>query len=173
MKKVACFLLISFFATSIIFGQSKILKIGQIAPKIALPTPNGDTITLSSLKGKLVLIDFWATWCAPCVKEQPELKALYVKHANQVKAGKFEILGVSLDKNKENWEKSIEHLKIDWPQVSDLKFWKSQVAKDYAIEDLPFNVLVNEDGLIVAINLHEKKLVNFIDDYLNAKIKQP
>jgi len=143
------------------------LKIGQPAPEISLPTPNGNTVTLSSLRGKVVLIDFWATWCAPCVKEQPELKALYDQHIDHVKAGKFEILGVSLDKSKENWQKSIDRFKIDWLQVSDLMFWKSKVAKDYAIEGLPFNVLVNEQGNILAIDLHGKELEDFISDYLD------
>lgn len=165
MKRTLFFLLATFFASPI-FAQSNILKIGQPAPEISLPTPNGNTVTLSSLKGKLVLIDFWATWCAPCVKEQPELKALYDRHINHVKAGKFEILGVSLDKSKENWQKSINHFKIDWLQVSDLMYWKSKVAKDYAIEGLPFNVVVNEQGNITAINLHGKELEDFIGNYL-------
>jgi peroxiredoxin len=165
MKKAGCFLLALFFANAL-FAQSAVLKIGQPAPAISLPAPNGDIHTLYSLKGKLVLIDFWATWCAPCVKEQPELKVLYNKHINEVKAGKFEILGVSLDKSKENWQKIIKDLKIDWPQVSDLMFWKSPVAKDYGIEDLPFNVLVNEQGNIVAINLHGKALEDFVSNYL-------
>jgi thiol-disulfide isomerase/thioredoxin len=167
MKKAGCFLLVLFFVNAL-FAQSAVLKIGQPAPAISLPAPKGNIQTLSSLKGKLVLIDFWASWCAPCVKEQPELKALYTKHINQVKAGKFEILGVSLDKSKANWQNIIKHLKIDWLQVSDLMFWKSPVAKDYGIEDLPFNVLVNEQGNIVAINLHGKALEDFINSYLNG-----
>jgi peroxiredoxin len=165
MKKAGCFLLVLFSANAL-FAQSAVLKIGQPAPAISLPGTNGNIQTLSSLKGKLVLIDFWATWCAPCVKEQPELKVLYNKHINQIKAGEFEILGVSLDKSKENWQKIIKDLKIDWPQVSDLMFWKSPVAKDYGIEDLPFNVLVNEQGNIVAINLHGKALEDFVSNYL-------
>lgn len=116
-----------------------------------------------------MLIDFWATWCAPCVKEQPELKALYEKYANSVKNGKFEILGVSLDKSKENWQKTIERFKIDWLQVSDLKFWKSPVAKDYGIEGLPFNVLIDEQGKIIAINLHGKELEELVHKYLNVE----
>ena len=171
MKKILFLLLVSFLFTTGVFAQNTVLKVGQAAPAISLPTPYGKVITLASLKGKLVLIDFWATWCAPCVKEQPELKAIYNKHANEVKAGRFEILGISLDKNKENWQKSIEQYKIDWPQVSDLKFWKSQVAKDYAIEDLPFNVVVDEQGKIVAINLHGKELEGFIDNYLKSPNK--
>ena len=149
------------------YAQNGALKIGQPAPEISLPAPNGNTVTLSSLKGKLVLIDFWATWCAPCVKEQPELKALYDKHSDKVKAGKFEILGVSLDKSKEHWEENIKRLKINWLQVSDLMFWRSPVAKDYAIEGLPFNVIIDEQGKIIAINLHGAALEDFIGNYLS------
>lgn len=166
MKKVFLFFLIILF-TENLFAQNNEIKAGNPAPEIALPAPDGQIITLSSLKGKLVLIDFWASWCPPCVKEQPELKALYEKQSKNVKAGKFEILGVSIDKNKENWEKAIKRFKIPWPQVSDLKFWKSPVTSDYGIEDLPFNVIVDEQGIIVAINLHGKKLEDFIDHYLD------
>ncbi|HRP32770.1 MAG TPA: TlpA disulfide reductase family protein [Agriterribacter sp.] len=149
------------------YTQDTTLKIGQAAPEISLPALNGNAVTLSSLKGKLVLIDFWATWCVPCVKEQPELRAIYDKYSDKVGAGKFEILGVSLDKSRENWQQSIDRFKINWLQVSDLMFWKSPVAKDYYIEGLPFNVLVNEKGNIVAINLHGAALEDFISNYLS------
>ncbi|HWK98499.1 MAG TPA: TlpA disulfide reductase family protein, partial [Parapedobacter sp.] len=140
----------------------EVLEVGQPAPEISLPTPTGESVALSSLKGKLVLVDFWATWCAPCVKEQPELKALYEKYNGGATAGQFEIFGVSLDKSRDNWIKSIDRLDINWIQVSDLMFWKSPVAKDYAIQELPFNVLVGEQGDIVAINLHGEELEDFI-----------
>src|SRR3546814_19635256 len=100
-------------------------------------SPDGDTVSLSSLKGKLVPIDFWATWCAPCVEEQPALMALYDIHKGE---GMFEIFGVSLDKSRDNWVKAIERFDIDWKQVSDLLFWSSPVDKVYAIEDLPFHI---------------------------------
>ncbi|GAA4800000.1 hypothetical protein GCM10023231_30950 [Olivibacter ginsenosidimutans] len=166
MKKTCWLLLLTVF-THYLFAQNNPLKIGQSAPEISLPKPDGTSFALSALKGKLVLIDFWATWCAPCVKEQPELKRLYDNHKHQVDAGKFEILGVSLDKKKENWQKGIDRFNINWIQVSDLMFWKSLVAKDYAIEELPFNVLIDEQGEIIAINLHGKELEDFIGDYLS------
>lgn len=166
MKKIFCFLA-GCILTANLFAQNTVLKIGQTAPEISLPTLEEDTITLSSLRGKLVLLDFWATWCLPCVEEQPMLKTLYDKHSQQVKDGKFQILGISLDKSKENWKNGIERLKIDWPQVSDLKFWRSVVAADYAIEGLPFNVIIDKEGTIVAINLHGVELNTFISNYLS------
>ena len=149
-----------------LYAQKASLTIGQSAPEISLPTPEGKILSLSSLKSRLVLIDFWATWCAPCMKEQPELKALYERYKTQVVKGQFEILGVSLDKSKENWEKIIARFQIGWPQVSDLSYWKSPVTKDYFIEDLPFNVLVNEKGNIAAINIHGEALEAFIANHL-------
>src|SRR5690606_4712532 len=166
MKKIILFFVALIIANGV-YAQNEVLKIGQTAPEISLPTLNGNTVTLSSLKGKLVLIDFWATWCAPCVKEQPELKAIYDKHSDKVKAGEFEILGVSLDKSKENWQKNIDRFKINWLQVSDLMFWRSPVAKDYAIEGLPFNVIIDEQGKIIAINLHGAELEDFINNHLH------
>ena len=157
--------------TSVLFSyglmaQNPSLHVGSSAPEISLSQPNGKVLSLSSLKGSLVLVDFWATWCAPCVKEQPELKAIYQQYDKYVKEGKFQILGVSLDKKKDSWEKAINSLKLTWPQVSDLKFWNSPVANTYGIEALPFNVIVDEKGNIAATNLHGKELANFIKEYL-------
>ena len=141
---------------STVTAQPTGLEIGNKAPEIKLPTTKGDTVMLSSLKGKLVLIDFWGTWCAPCVEEQAELARLYKKYkqANFAKGKGFEIYGVSLDAKKPNWEIFITKNKINWIQVSDLKFWRSPVAKTYKIEGLPFNVLIDGNGVILAKNLH-------------------
>lgn len=166
--KSAVFLISILLLSSGLYAQEEALEVGQPAPEISLPTPGGDTVALSSLKGKLVLVDFWATWCAPCVKEQPELKALYEKYNGGTKDSRFEIFGVSLDKSRDNWLKAIERFNIDWIQVSDLMFWKSPVAKDYAIQELPFNVLIGEQGDIVAINLHGKELEDFISAAITA-----
>jgi thiol-disulfide isomerase/thioredoxin len=116
----------------------------------------GDTIVLSSLKGKLVLIDFWGTWCAPCVEEQKALEELYGKYKSTAftNCKGFEIYGVSLDAKKSNWETFITSNKISWIQVSDLKFWRSPVTKTYNIQALPFNVLIDGNGIILAKNLH-------------------
>jgi len=160
------------FCVFFVFGsraQEKTILKGSPAPEIALAQPDGKILKLSSLKGALVLVDFWATWCAPCVQEQPELKKIYQQYDKYVKEGKFQILGVSLDRKKEHWEKGIERLKITWPQISDLKYWTSPVADAYGIEGLPFNVIVDEKGNIAAINLHGTQLVNFIDRHLKNK----
>ncbi|MCT2563906.1 TlpA family protein disulfide reductase [Chryseobacterium herbae] len=150
-------------------AQQAKIEIGQQAPEITLSKPDGSSFSLSSLKGKAVLIDFWATWCAPCVGEQPELKTLYNTFLDQVKGQQFEILGVSLDKNKESWQKAIDRFGINWIQVSDLKFWKSPVAKAYTIEELPFNVIIDGEGKIIAKNLHGKELEEFIRIFFNQK----
>lgn len=151
----------------LVFSQSGDLKIGGLAPEIILPGPDGDSISLSSLRGKVVLIDFWASWCAPCVKEQPELADLYRKFKDaDFKGGKgFEIYGVSLDSKKENWEKAIAKWKISWTQVSDLKFWSSPVARTYHLQEIPANFLIDGEGNIIAMNLHGRDLEEFLYNF--------
>ena len=118
-----------------------------------------------------VLVDFWATWCAPCVKEQPELAELYKKYKNAgFTNGKgFEIYGVSLDSKKSSWENLTNKMNISWIQVSDLKFWSSPVTRTYNIQALPFNVLIDGNGIILAKNLHRAELEKGIAKYLNKK----
>lgn len=166
--KIRFTLLFLIIFPGIIFAQNKI-EIGKKAPEIVMAKADGTSFALSTLKGKLVLIDFWATWCAPCVEEQPELKALYETYADQVKNNTFEILGVSLDKNKESWQKAIDRFKINWIQISDLKFWKSPVAKTYEVDELPFNVIIDGEGTILAKNLHGKTLEEFLKKSLEQQ----
>jgi peroxiredoxin len=163
---IALMILVSCLKT--IVGQNIGTEIGDKAPEIRLPSLAGDTIALSSLKGKMVLIDFWATWCAPCVKEQPELSKLYNKFKNSdfSKGKGFEIFGVSLDSKKANWESVINKYGVSWIQVSDLKFWSSPVAKLYNIQELPFNVLIDGNGIILAKNLHGTDLDQELANYL-------
>lgn len=139
-------------------AQESVIKVGKKAPEILLPSITGESTALSSQKGKVVLVDFWASWCAPCVEEQPELKKLYNQFNKSGRGKNFEIFGVSLDSKKPAWEKTIRKYKIDWIQVSDLKFWTSPIAKTYEIEALPFNVLLDKEGTIVGVNLHGAEL---------------
>jgi len=160
--------LLLFGTISTLSAQSTGLEPGNKSPEIKLPNTKGDTVALSSLKGKLVLIDFWGTWCAPCVEEQPELAKLYRKYKQSyfTNAKGFEIYGVSLDAKKSNWESFITTNKINWIQVSDLKFWRSPVAKVFNIQALPFNMLIDGNGIILAKNLHGVDLEKGIARYL-------
>lgn len=151
-------------ATSKLVAQSNAsnigLAIGNEAPEIKLPNPKGDTIALSSLQGKIVLIDFWASWCAPCLKEQPGLRSLYKKYTQSafVNANGFEIYSISLDSKKTEWANAIKKFKMNWAQVSDLKFWNSGAANLYNVEEIPFNILIDGNGIIVARDLHGEDL---------------
>jgi peroxiredoxin len=130
---------------------------GAIAPDISLPTPEGDTIKLSSTRGSVVLLDFWASWCTPCRKENPNLLNVYnIYH----KRG-FQIYQVSLDKTKESWVKGIQDDHLDkWIHVSDIQYWNSIVVPLYKIESIPCNYLLDKDGRIIASNLRGEKLQN-------------
>lgn len=163
MKTIGLILL-SLFCQQLLAQNNTELKLGDTAPEISLPDTEGNQISLSKQEGKLILIDFWATWCAPCIKEQPLLKELYQSFHDQG----FNIYGVSLDRNKENWVNGINRLELNWPQVSDLKFWMSPVAGEYGIRELPFNILIDDQRKIVAINLHEEELSDFVKEFFSS-----
>jgi peroxiredoxin len=130
------------------------IAIGSEAPDIAMKNPEGETISLSSLRGKYVLIDFWAAWCGPCRAENPHLVNVY----NKYKDKNFEIFGVSLDANRDSWIKAIKDDKLPWPQVSDLQRWNSPVVKMYNISGIPFSVLLDPQGKIIAKGLRSAAL---------------
>lgn len=158
----SCFTILFLVFLSVSVDAQKAIEIGKKAPEITMTKADGTAFSLSTLKGKIVLIDFWATWCAPCVEEQPKLKALYDTYSDKVKNNQFEILGISLDRNKESWQKAIDRFGINWIQVSDLKFWKSPVAKLCEVDELPFNIIIDGQGTILAKNLHGKDLEEFL-----------
>lgn len=134
--------------------------IGHAAPDIILPDPFGKTIALSSLRGKYVLVDFWASWCRPCREESPNLIKLY----NQYKSFGFDILSVSLDDNRDAWTKAINDDHLLWNHVSDLRKWNSTVVEQYNIESIPFTVLLNKDGVILAKNLRGEELNKKVEE---------
>ncbi|MCU0472786.1 MAG: AhpC/TSA family protein [Bacteroidales bacterium] len=128
---------------------------GTEAPEISLPGPQGDTIKLSSTRGKVVLLDFWASWCSPCRRENPNLVKAYETYHSKG----FEIFQVSLDKTREAWLKGIadDHLE-KWIHVSDVKYWNSVVVPLYSIESIPANFLLDKDGMVIASNLRGEML---------------
>ncbi|KAA5547893.1 TlpA disulfide reductase family protein [Adhaeribacter rhizoryzae] len=138
------------------------VAVGQPAPDINLPTPDGKSVSLSSLRGKYVLVDFWASWCGPCRQENPNVVRMY----NQYKDKGFEIFGVSLDESREKWLKAIDADKLTWPHVSDLKGWESSAAKLYNIQAIPQTLLLDKEGKIIAKNLRgpslEEKLASLL-----------
>jgi len=136
-------------------------KVGNLAPELKYNSPEGKEIALSSLKGKLVLIDFWAAWCGPCRYENPNLVNAYKRFKDkEFKNGKgFTIYSVSLDRTKDRWVEAIQKDELEWPyHVSDLMYWNSDGAKIYKVNSIPSNYLIDGNGIILAVNLRGERL---------------
>jgi thiol-disulfide isomerase/thioredoxin len=138
-------------------------SIGVEVPDISLPSPEGKIIKLSSLRGKIVLLDFWASWCQPCRRESPTLVENYNKYNNKG----FEIYQVSLDRTRQDWINGIKLDQLNWTHVSDLKYWESSVVSQFHLQGIPMNYLLDKDGKVIASNLRGPDLGMKLQELFN------
>ena len=135
---------------------------GSAAPDFSGNSPKGKTISLSDFKGNYVLVDFWASWCGPCRNENPNVVAAY----NQFKNKKFVIVGISLDSSKDKWTEAIAKDNLTWQHISELKGWGCTIARDYKVESIPQNFLIDPQGNIIAQNLKGENLINKLTELI-------
>ncbi len=133
---------------------------GQPAPDLSMATPEGSTMSISDLRGKYVLVDFWASWCKPCRVENPNVVKLY----NQYKDRGFEIIGVSLDDNRDAWLQAIDQDGLKWKHMSDLKKWGSESVSAYGFQGIPYTVLLDPQGNIIAQHLRSVELAEKLSE---------
>jgi peroxiredoxin len=145
-------------------ARIKGVMVGSSAPEITLNDTTGKAVALSSLRGKYVLIDFWASWCGPCRSENPNVVRMY----NKYKDKGFTIYGVSLDKTKADWQRAIRNDNLPWTHVSDLKFWQSVAAQQYGVQAIPATFLLDKEGKIIAKNLRGDALEQKLEELLKS-----
>ena len=150
-----------------VLQQEKKVAVGEQFIDFALPTPQGEMLKLSDLVGKTdyLLIDFWASWCGPCIMYFPALKSVYEKYQGK----RFEILGVSLDNNNDKWQGAIEKYNLPWKHVSDLKFWQCEAAQIYAVSSIPCTVLIDKNGKIIGRNMHPMEIEDILIENVKGK----
>jgi peroxiredoxin len=136
--------------------------IGTMAPDVTLTSADGKEVSISSFKGKYVLVDFWASWCGPCRRENPNV----VKAYNNFKGKNFTILGISLDDDRSKWLAAIEKDQLTWTHISDLKGWESMAARTYGVQSIPANFLLGPDGKIIARDLRAEELQAKLEEVL-------
>jgi peroxiredoxin len=142
-------------------------RIGGDAPLFTQNTPEGEALSLEDYRGKVVLLDFWASWCGPCRRENPNVVKVYEKYKDQG----FEIIGISLDKDQKRWVDAIAKDQLTWPQVSDLKGWQNAVGQMYGVSSIPHTVLLDEEGKIIALKLRGPALEQKLESIFSEKNK--
>jgi peroxiredoxin len=144
-------------------AKMRTTEIGAVAPLFTQNDPEGNPISLESFRGNYLLIDFWASWCGPCRKENPNVVAAYNKYHDMG----FDIIGVSLDDNGEKWIAAIDKDGLTWPQVGDLNGWANEVGQLYGVNSIPHSILLDKEGVIIAKNLREEELHEKLEEVLN------
>lgn len=147
--------------------QQKKAALSSDFKDVRLATIKGDSVSLSDYvgKNKYVMVDFWASWCGPCMREMPNVKAAYAKY----KSRGLEIVGISLDKDKAAWEGAVKRVGITWPQMSDLNAWGSKAANLYGVQYIPYIVIFDKKGNIVAKNLHGDEMLKKLEELMPSK----
>jgi thiol-disulfide isomerase/thioredoxin len=132
-----------------VINQKKVTAIGSVLPEFEQRSLQNKKVNISSFKGKTVLVDFWASWCGPCRRENPNVVKMYDRYHSKG----LEIVGISLDDNYDNWRTAVEADKLNWTQLSDLSGWQNAVAKKFYVSSIPFNILIDTEGKVIATNL--------------------